>query len=180
MPTAARAPTQETKDKSAIKHWQGLIRSQGVQWADICLHLDWLLSFTAWLWISSHELWPSSAQLQCWALQEQDANYFPSLPPPCLRCLKTSDTDMRQCCFLLKSQWQPWPGLARPLEGSWKLPVRCAHINTPPALAGNQFSLFLPPLGNVPAFGICPHLPCFTHETKKSLCFSSCFSCFCL
>lgn len=79
-----------------------------------------------------------------------------------------------RCRLSLKSQWQPQTGLVRPLEGSWILPVRCAHINTPPGLAGNQFSsLFLPPLGNVPTFGICPCLPCSAQETKKSFCFSS-------
>lgn len=82
-------------------------------------------------------------------------------------------TEVPRCSLSLKSQWQPQTGPVRPLEGSWILPVRCAHINTPPVLAGNQFSSWvLPPLGNVPAFGICPHLPCFSHKTKKSFCFS--------
>lgn len=89
--------------------------------------------------------------------------------------------EVPRCCLSLKSQWQPQTGPVRPLEGSWILPVRCAHINTPPVLAGNQFSSrVLPPLGNVPAFGICPHLPCFAHKTKKSFCFSRHLSHFCL
>lgn len=83
-------------------------------------------------------------------------------------------TKAPQCCLSLKSSRQPQTGLARPLEISPILPVRWAHVNTPPALAGNQFLLcfFLP-------WEIClflasiPSYPASYAETKKLFHFSS-------
>lgn len=89
-------------------------------------------------------------------------------------CVQIHLTEPPPWCLALKSQRHPQIGLVRPLESFRVLPVRCVHVNTPPVLAGNQFSfLFLPPLGNVPVSGICPHVSCSHTETKKSFHFSS-------
>lgn len=114
------------------------MRSKGVYRVHICLPApgakhSWLLFCSGWL-MSDHELGLSWAQplISC---SREDCN-ITFLTHYC--CISYIQRHWKLChqgcsgCLFLKACRQLQAGLGKSLEGFRILPVKCAHVNTPP------------------------------------------------